>query len=109
MVGLTFMVSLYRYRELWWRLSEREVIRRYRGSILGWGWSLLTPLLMLAVYKFVFSTVFKASWGVHGQVGPLPFATNLFAGLIVFGLFLNALGKLWTTSAQGGHQTLICL
>ena len=41
--GLSFIGSLLRHRELWWRLSEREVIGRYRGSILGWGWSLLTP------------------------------------------------------------------
>jgi lipopolysaccharide transport system permease protein len=92
-LGLTFLVSLFRHRELWWRLSEREVIGRYRGSILGWGWSLLTPLLMLAVYTFVFSTVFKSSWGVPGQTGPLAFAINLFAGLIAFGLFSECVSK----------------
>ena len=58
--GITFVASLVRNRELWWRLSEREVIGRYRGSILGWGWSLLTPVMRLAVYTFVCSTVFKA-------------------------------------------------
>ena len=85
--GLSFIGSLLRHRELWWRLSEREVIGRYRGSILGWGWSLLTPLMMLAVYTFVFSTVFKARWGDLEQAGPLGFAINLFAGLITFNLF----------------------
>ena len=34
--GITFVASLVRNRELWWRLTEREVIGRYRGSILGW-------------------------------------------------------------------------
>ena len=85
--GLSFIGSLLRHRELWWRLSEREVIGRYRGSILGWGWTLLTPLMMLAVYTFVFSTVFKARWGDLEQAGPLGFAINLFAGLITFNLF----------------------
>jgi ABC-type polysaccharide/polyol phosphate export permease len=33
--GITFVTSLVRNRELWWRLTEREVIGRYRGSILG--------------------------------------------------------------------------
>ena len=47
--GITFVASLVRNHELWWRLSEREVIGRYRGSILGWGWSLLTPLMMLGL------------------------------------------------------------
>ena len=46
--GITFVASLVRNRELWWRLSEREVIGRYRGSILGWGWSLLLVWLWLA-------------------------------------------------------------
>ena len=85
--GLSFLRSLLNHRELWWRLSEREVIGRYRGSILGWGWSLLTPLMMLAVYTFVFSTVFKARWGDLDQAGSLGFAINLFAGLITFNVF----------------------
>lgn len=85
--SLHFTRSLLRNRELWWRLSEREIAGRYRGSILGWGWSLLTPLLMLGVYTFVFSTVFKARWGDLEQAGSLGFAINLFAGLITFNIF----------------------
>ena len=52
--GMRFIRSLLQSRELWWRLSEREIAGRYRGSILGWGWSLLTPLLMLGVYKVMY-------------------------------------------------------
>ena len=85
--GITFLTSLARNRELWWKLSEREVIGRYRGSILGWAWSLLTPLMMLGVYTFVFSTVFKARWGDLEQAGSLGFAINLFAGLITYNIF----------------------
>ena len=84
---LSFVTSLTNHRELWWRLSEREVIGRYRGSVLGWGWSLLTPLMMLGVYTFVFSTVFKARWGDLDQTGSLGFAINLFAGLITYNIF----------------------
>lgn len=84
---LRFPQALWRQRELWWQLSCREVQGRYRGSMLGWGWSLITPLLMLAVYTFVFSQVFQARWGDLQQSGPLAFAINLFAGLIVFNLF----------------------
>ena len=49
--------ALTRNPTILWRLTEREVASRYRGSLLGWGWTLLNPLLMLAVYTFVFSTV----------------------------------------------------
>jgi lipopolysaccharide transport system permease protein len=84
---LRFPGALWRQRELLAQLSWREVQGRYRGSMLGWGWSLFTPLLMLAVYTFVFSQVFQARWGDLQQSGPLMFAINLFAGLIVFNLF----------------------
>lgn len=85
--------SLREHRSLLWRLTQREVIGRYRGSILGWSWSLLNPLLMLGVYTFVFSTVFKARWPDLQQAGPLGFAINLFAGLIVFGLFSECVSR----------------
>lgn len=84
---LRFPRALWQNRELCWRLSEREVLGRYRGSLLGMAWSFLTPLAMLAVYTFVFSQVFKARWGTLENEGPLGFAVNLFAGLIVFNLF----------------------
>jgi lipopolysaccharide transport system permease protein len=48
---------------------------------------------MLSVYTFVFSQVFKARWGGLEQAGPLGFAVNLFAGLIVFNLFSECLNR----------------
>lgn len=90
---LTFPRSLWKNRDLWWRLTEREVLGRYRGSLLGVGWSFITPLAMLAVYTFVFSQVFKARWGGLEQAGPLGFAVNLFAGLIVFNLFSECVNR----------------
>ena len=90
---IRFIEALKKDRELWWRLTEREVLGRYRGSALGLGWSFLTPLAMLAVYTFVFSQVFKARWGGLEQAGPLGFAVNLFAGLIVFNLFSECVSR----------------
>lgn len=84
---LNFPSAIWRYRDLAWALSARQVQGRYRGSALGRGWSILNPLLMLAVYTFVFSSVFQARWGDLQQAGPLGFAINLFAGLITFNLF----------------------
>ena len=90
---LRFPRALWHHRELWWRLTEREVLGRYRGSALGIGWSFITPLAMLAVYTFVFSQVFKARWGGLEQAGPLGFSGNLFAGLIVFNLFSECVNR----------------
>jgi len=80
-----FFIALWARRELIWRLAERDILGRYRGSVIGWAWTFLHPLAMLAVYTFVFSQVFKAKWGgAADDLGPLAFAINLFAGLIVF-------------------------
>ena len=93
MMKVRFPTSIWQHRELIWRLSEREIKGRYRGSILGLSWSFMQPLTMLAVYTLVFSQVFKARWGTGEDVGPLAFAVNLFAGLIVFNLFSECLNR----------------
>ena len=59
--------SFIRNRSLIFQMTKREVIGRYRGSILGIAWSFFNPLIMLAVYTLVFSTVFKAKWGVESD------------------------------------------
>ena len=79
--------SLWRNRQLIWQMIQREIAARYRGSIIGLAWSFINPILMLTVYTFVFSVVFKARWGNTGNESRADFALILFAGLIVFGLF----------------------
>ncbi|MCW4046147.1 MAG: ABC transporter permease, partial [Candidatus Bathyarchaeota archaeon] len=49
--------TLYVNRELIISLTRREILGRYRGSLMGLLWSFFTPLLMLAIYTFVFSVV----------------------------------------------------
>ena len=92
-IRLRFADRLWKYRELWWQLTIRDVIGRYKGSALGWLWSLLTPLLMLAVYTFVFSGIFKSRWDNLSSSGNMGFAVNLFAGLIVFNVFAESVNK----------------
>ena len=89
---LRFASALLEHRELLWRLTERAVASRYKGSALGVGWSLLQPLVMLGVYTFVFSTIFKSRWIGLEETGTLGYAVNLFAGLIVFNLFADCIG-----------------
>lgn len=66
MPSLSFFLPL-NYRTLIWQLGRREVLGRYRGSLLGVGWSFVTPVMMLAVYTFVFVEVFKARWPSAGH------------------------------------------
>ncbi|WP_186271446.1 ABC transporter permease [Burkholderia gladioli] len=80
--------SLIRNRRLLLDLARRDAVGRYKGSVLGIFWSLLTPLLMLSVYTFVFSEVFKSRWGgASPSASKGEFAVVLFAGMIMFNLF----------------------
>lgn len=86
------VASLWRNRSLTRALIKREVIGRYRGSMLGILWSFFHPVFMLAVYTFVFSVVFKARWST-GSDSKTEFALVLFAGLLVFGLFSECVNR----------------
>jgi lipopolysaccharide transport system permease protein len=85
--------SVWRERQLIFQMSRREVVGRYRGSVMGLAWSFFNPILMLIIYTFVFSTVFKARWGVGGDESKVDFAIILFVGLIVHGLFSECVNR----------------
>jgi len=84
--------SFWRNRNLIKSLVMREVIGRYRGSVMGILWSFINPVLMLTVYTFVFSVVFKARWS-GGSESKTEFALVLFAGLIVFNFFSECVNR----------------
>jgi len=84
--------SLVSNRSLIFNLAKRDVVGRYRGSAMGLLWSFFNPILMLAVYTFVFSVVFKARWE-GGSGSKTEFALVLFAGLLVFNLFAECLNR----------------
>lgn len=79
------------HRALIGRMARREIESRYRGSMLGMGWAVLTPLVMLGVYTLVFAGVLKARWGEGAGTGD--FAARLFLGLIVFQVLARMLGE----------------
>jgi lipopolysaccharide transport system permease protein len=85
--------SLWKHRELLVQFTKRETFSRYKGSQLGVLWSFLQPLLMLAIYTFVFSVVFQAKWGVSQTSGPVDFALTMFCGMIPFTIFNESLNR----------------
>ena len=86
--GLAHLVfSLRANRELIRQLTYQEVVGRYRGSILGVAWSLVTPILMLLIYTFVFSVIFGARWDGLADAGKAAFAVVLFVGMAMFNVF----------------------
>ena len=87
---LELVKSLLQHRNLIVQMTKREVIGRYRGSMLGLAWSFFNPLIMLAVYTLVFSTVFQAKWDV-GSDSKTEFALVLFIGMIAHGVLAEIL------------------
>ncbi len=85
--------NLLLHRDLLGQFVRREIQGRYRGSYLGIVWSMVTPLLMLIIYTFVFSVVFKARWRLEGNANPGEFAVTLFAGLIAFNVFAECVNR----------------
>jgi ABC-type polysaccharide/polyol phosphate export permease len=80
------LAGLWRHRALFYVLVARELKARYRGSVLGFFWSLLNPLLMLAVYAFVFAVIFQGR-----GASTSPYALFLFSGLLPWNWLSSAL------------------
>ena len=80
------------YRELLALLIRREVVGRYRGSLMGLAWSFFHPLLMLFVFTIFFSVVFKARWGTASSTTG-EFAANVFLGLILHGFLAECINR----------------
>ena len=85
--------NLWRQRGLILQMTKRDVIGRYKGSVMGVMWSLFNPLFLLVIYTFVFSVVFKARWGAGPVESKSEFAVLLFVGMIVHSLFAETLSR----------------
>lgn len=85
-------IALKRHFALVVQMAKRDVASRYRGSFMGLFWSFFNPLLMLAIYTFVFGVIFKARWNTH-VTNHITFAIILFAGLNVSMMFTECASR----------------
>ena len=92
------IVEMWRYRVLIWALVCRHLNTRYRGSFLGFIWSFLNPLCIIAVYSLVFRYYVRLQSVEH-------YTLFLFAGLLPWIWFSG--GLLEATSAISGGGSLI--
>lgn len=103
---LATIVSIWKRRELLWQLSTRSIVERHKGSAMGVVWLIAQPLLMLSVYTFVFSIVWRATWTTGDGSAPsatsgmLGFASMVFAGLVVYEVFSTSVGQSPATIVQ---------
>jgi lipopolysaccharide transport system permease protein len=87
------VADLWRHRGLVGQMAVREFNQRYRATSLGMLWAVVQPLMMLAVYTFVFSYVFNARLGRGEDENRVDFALAIYAGLLVFGLFSGCVSQ----------------
>ncbi len=99
--------SIFRYRSLLATLTGRELKARYRGSLLGYLWSLVNPLLLLLVYTFVFSTVFRARFDNIPSYG-LFLASGIFAWLWLSTSWLEGANALLANAGLIRKATFPC-
>lgn len=85
-------VDSIRNRQLIKALIQRDIVGRYRGSLLGLFWSFIHPVFMLGVYTFIFSVIFQARWEEDSN-SKAEFAMMLFSGLIVFNFFAECFNR----------------
>ncbi len=76
--------NLVRYRVLIHSLVVREIKARYRGSVLGFLWSFINPLLQLLIYTFVFAYVMPGRFQVE------PYPLFLFTGILPWTWFSSS-------------------
>src|SRR5262245_64848049 len=92
------LAQLVRYRGLIQSLVARELKARYRGSVLGFLWSFINPLLLLSIYTFVFTVVLP-------NRNPIaqPFAVFMFCGILPWNWFSSSLMEASGSLVSGGN------
>jgi lipopolysaccharide transport system permease protein len=83
--------SLWAHRELTGQFAARNIRGRYKGQALGSVWSLLDPLMLLAIYTFVFGVIFRRA-DPAGDGGIARYALEVFGGILIFGVFRDTVG-----------------
>lgn len=91
--------QLLRYRALIQSLVARELKARYRGSLLGFFWSFVNPLLLLLIYTFVFTIVMPGARGA----GLEPFSLFMFSGILPWTWFSSSLLESCGVLIAGGN------
>ncbi|MEJ7820748.1 MAG: ABC transporter permease [Chitinophagaceae bacterium] len=92
--------DLWRYRELFYILSWRDIKVRYKQTVIGAAWSIIRPLLTTIIFTLVFSKIAKLQ-----NPGAAPYALMVFAGMLPWQFFSNALSE--SSNSLIGNANLI--
>lgn len=91
---LAHRIALPRHAHLLWQFTRRDVVSRYRGSLLGLGWTIISPLFMLAAFTLVFYGFFELKWPVEATgSAKMDFSLQVFVGLLAFNWFAEVITR----------------
>jgi len=79
--------QMWHHRDLIQAILRREVAERFKGSVAGWVWAVVAPLLAIAVYTFAFTTNLKLPMADNVGGPRVGYALFIFSGIIVFNFF----------------------
>ena len=92
------LTNLFRYRGLISSLVARDLKARYRGSVLGFFWSFVNPLLLLLIYSFIFTWIIP-----NNEKDVQPFAVFMFCGILPWNWFATSLTDSAASLIAGGN------
>ena len=92
------LANLVRYRGLISSLVARDLKARYRGSVFGFLWSFINPLLLLLIYSFVFTTIIP-----NEDPKTKPYALFMFCGILPWTWFASSLSDAAGSLIAGGN------
>lgn len=98
---LLIIKALLRHRSIIKSYVKRDFTGRYKGSIFGSLWTVINPLVILGIYTFVFSGIFRIKFGSEG--GLLNFAIYTFCGMIAWTAFSDAIGRSATIISENAN------
>jgi len=76
--------TMWHHRDLIQAILRREVSERFKGSVAGWVWAVIAPLLAIAVYTFAFTTNLTLPMADNAAGARVGYALFIFSGIIVF-------------------------
>jgi lipopolysaccharide transport system permease protein len=83
-----YWADLWRYRELFFFLAWRDILVRYKQTVIGVAWSVVRPLLTMIIFTVLFSRVAK----LHSDAA-VPYALLVMAGMLPWNFFSNSLSE----------------
>src|SRR5881396_821568 len=92
--------DLWRYRELFYFLAWRDILVRYKQTVIGIAWALVRPFLTMVVFTLIFSKVAKLP-----AAGSAPYPLMVFAAMLPWQFFSTALGE--ASNSLIGNANLI--